>query len=355
MAARGAMISPKRDGLLLLLLFVAPWALAGCGVSESSPGNVKSLPPAVKVTVARVEPETIRDILLLPGETEARHDVLLAAERDGRVESIGPQEGERIEKGQLLMEIDVDVLKAALDRCKAALDMAAHVAERRQNLHKSGMISQEALDTALTDLEQAKCNHREAKENYEQGFIRSPITGAVNKLYVDPGEFVQRGNPVAELVDVSTIRINVNVPEMDVRYLSVSQKAHVKVDAYPESRWEGEIDFVAFKAEPQTKTFKVRVVVDNSDGRIRPGMIAHVAFLRRLIPDAVAVPLFSIVDKGGERIVFVEKDGKAGARTVTVGVVEGDKAQIVDGLKAGENLIVTGQKDVEEGTRVTVQ
>lgn len=345
----------RGSGLLLFLLMLMPWVLSGCDVSESSLVNKTTLPPAVKVTVVTIQPEPMKDVLLLPGETEARHDVLLAAERDGRVDWIGPQEGQRVEKDELLMKIDVEALKAALDRCVAASKMAKDVAERRRNLHKTGIIAQEALDTALTELERATCSQREAQEHYRQGFVRAPIAGVVNKLHIDPGEFVQRGNAVAELVDVNTIRIYANVPEMDIRYLKMAQKAHVRIDAYPESSWIGEIDFVAFKADPATKTFRVRVVVDNADGRIRPGMIAHVAFMRRLIPDALVVPLFSIVDKGGERIVFVEKDGKASARTIMVGVVQGDKAQIVDGLQAGDRLIVTGHHDVEEGTRVAVQ
>jgi membrane fusion protein (multidrug efflux system) len=196
---------------------------------------------------------------------------------------------------------------------------------------------------------------REAKVKYEQGFVKSPITGVINKLHVDPGEFAKRGNPVADIVDVRKIRVNVNAPELDVRYLKTGQKALVTIDAYPGERWEGIVDLVSYKADPATKTFKVRVIVENADGRIRPGMIAHVAFLRRMIQDALAAPLFAVLDKGGERLLFVEKDGTAHGRTVTIGVIDGDRVQITERLAAGENLIVTGQHEVEEGMRVGVQ
>jgi membrane fusion protein (multidrug efflux system) len=201
----------------------------------------------------------------------------------------------------------------------------------------------------------AEGNLREAKVNYDQGFVRSPIDGRLNHLYVDPGEFVNRGQKVADIVDISTLRINVNVPEMDVRYLKVGQKARIVVDAYPERHWIGAVDLVSFKADPTTRTFKVRLVVDNSDLSIRPGMIARVAFIKRLIENALTVPLFSIIDKGGERIVFVEENGTAHARTVSIGVIEGDVVQITDGLKSGENLIVKNQHEVEEGMKVTVE
>ncbi|MBW1802210.1 MAG: efflux transporter periplasmic adaptor subunit, partial [Deltaproteobacteria bacterium] len=95
-----------------------------------------------------------------------------------------------------------------------------------------------------------------------------------------------------------------------------------------------------------------RVLIKNPDHDIRPGMIVRVAFLRRVIPDALVAPLFAIVDKGGERLLFVEKDGVAHARTVSIGVIEGDRVQITKGLDPGDHLIVTGQTEVEEGMKV---
>jgi membrane fusion protein, multidrug efflux system len=99
----------------------------------------------------------------------------------------------------------------------------------------------------------------------------------------------------------------------------------------------------------------VRVLIENPNHQIRPGMIARVAFLRRLIPDALSVPLFALQDKGGERLLFVEEEGIARARTVSIGVIAGDRVQITDGLNPGDHLIVTGQRDVEEGMQVQVQ
>ena len=158
-----------------------------------------------------------------------------------------------------------------------------------------------------------------------------------------------------ELVSVDRMRINVDVPEMDVRYLKVWQNARVTVDAYPGEHWDGLVDFVAFKADPATKTFLVRTLIDNPHGDIRPGMIGRVVFVRQIIPDALAAPLFALVDKGGERLVFIEKDGVAHSRNVSIGVIEGDRVQITDGLSPGDHLIVKGQTEVEDGMKVSVR
>jgi membrane fusion protein (multidrug efflux system) len=147
----------------------------------------------------------------------------------------------------------------------------------------------------------------------------------------------------------------VNVPELDVRWLTPGQPSLVMVDAYPEDQWVGEIVFVSLQADSATKTFEVWVELDNSDGRIRPGMMARAHFEQRLIQDAISVPLFSVVDRGGERIVFVETGGVARAVLPEFGVIEGDRVEVVSGLEPGDHLIVSGQTMVEEGVKVTVR
>ena len=339
--------------LLLVVLALG----GGCTRSESNAKteNNQNQSKAVKVSVVRVEPAPVKDILVLPGETEAWQDVRVAADAVGRVEWIGPKEGQTVKEGDLIAKIDVAALKAALDRAEAALKLAEDLYQRRYRLFEKNIINQEELDKSATERTLARANFRQMQIEYERGFLKAPLTGMVNHLFLDEGEFVDKGKPFADLVNVDKIKINVNVPELDVRYLKVGQKTMVRVDAFPDRELTGVIDFVAYKADPATKTFPVKVIVDNPDHEIRPGMIARVAFLRRIIPDALAAPIFSIVDKGGERILFVEKDGVVQARTISIGAIEGDKVQITKGLQPGDHLIVVGQKEVEEGMKVQVQ
>ena len=348
-------LSAFRHHALLLILAIA--LAAGCSRSESSAKqeNNQNQNKAVKVSVLRVEPAPMKDVLVLPGETEAWQDVRVAADVAGRVEWIGPKEGQTVKEGDLIAKIDVAALKAACDRAEAALKLAEDLCDRRSKLFERNIINQEELDKSQTERALARANFRQMQIEYERGFLKAPLTGMVNQLFVDEGEFVDKGKPFVDLVNVDKIKINVNVPELDVRYLKVGQKTMVRVDAFPGRELFGVIDFVAYKADPATKTFHVKVIVDNPGHDIRPGMIARVAFLRRVIPDALAAPIFSIVDKGGERILFVEKDGVVQARTISIGAIEGDKVQITKGVQPGDNLIVTGQTEVEEGMKVQVQ
>jgi membrane fusion protein (multidrug efflux system) len=157
------------------------------------------------------------------------------------------------------------------------------------------------------------------------------------------------------LVDVSQVKITVGVPEMDVKYLKPGLPVPLRVDALGEQVFWGTLDSLAFKADAATKTFRAVVRVPNPDELIRPGMVSRVALLRRDIPEALVSPLHALVDKGGERLVFVEKEGVARARMVQLGVLDGDRIQVTAGLEPGDRLIVSGQKDVEDGTKVVVQ
>lgn len=341
---------------LVLLAGTAAWQ--GCTAADSesrareaSNGAARVVPVAV-ITAA---PSVVEDVLILPGQTEAWQDVLLSAEQSGIVEWIGPREGAKVAKGELVAQIDRAALKAALDRAEAAFALADALYQRRKRLADRNIINQEALDHAETDRSVAEGNLKQARVEYERAFVRSPIRGRVNRLYVDEGEFVNRGEALVDLVNVDRIEIKLNVPEMDVRFFRRGQEARVRVDALPEAAWTGVVDFVAYKAHPATRTFEVKVRVDNPESRIRPGMISRVALVRRTIPDAVMAPLFSLVDKGGERLIFVEEEGVARARTVEIGVITGDRVQILQGLEPGERLIVKGQTEVEEGTKVRIQ
>ncbi|MFP4474296.1 MAG: efflux RND transporter periplasmic adaptor subunit [Desulfatibacillaceae bacterium] len=330
---------------------------AGCKPGDTVGGEAGASPAPVqerivRVHTTRVEPLPLEDILVLPGETEAANDVLVSADTDGVVESIGVAEGGRVEQGQLIARIDVEALKSVLDRARSAYELAEGVCRRREKLFAKDLVTEEEMDRVSTECALAKSQLRQAEIEYERGFLKSPVSGIVNSLMVDEGEFVRRGSVAAEVVNVDRIIVNVNVPELDVRWLSVGDRVDVVVDAYPNRGFTGIVDFIAYKADPATKTFPVKVLIDNPDHVIRPGMIARARFVRRTIPDAVVAPLFALVDRNGERLVYVMEDGVAKGRVVEIGVIRKDMVQITDGLEPGDQLIVVGQTEVEEGVKV---
>ena len=347
----------KCSFLFLAVLFLAGFLTAGCDDKESlaTTETNSTVPAAVPVSVVEIKPVPMRDVIYLPGTTEAWQDVQVSADTAGRIEWMGPREGDKVNKGDLLIKIDVSAPKAAMDHAAAQLKLADDLYQRRKRLFERKIIAKEELDQSATQRIFAATDLEQIKVRYNHGFPRSPITGIINHLYVDTGEFIDTGKPIADIVNIDRIKINVRVPELDIRFVLQGQKTPVRIDAFPERDLGGKVDFVAFKADPATKTFLVRTLIDNRLGDIRPGMIARVAFVRRVISDALVAPLFALVDKGGERLVFVAEDGRAQSRTVSIGVIQGARVQITSGLKPGDHLIVKGHTEVEDGMKVSAQ
>lgn len=342
----------KNNFFTPLILAVFMLATTGCDSDPKSQANTVIPEKAIKVVTAEVIPVTIEDTLNLPGETEPDKDVCVSSESSGTVVWLGVKEGDRVKRGQLLARLDGASSDAKFDRAKAAKRLASEQLRRRAQLLEKGVLAQEEYDQIQAELDQSEASLKEMQVNVEYGIVRAPISGIINKRYIDRGERLDAGSNVVDIVDPSIIRTFINVPEMDISYIKKGQKVTVSVDALPGKTWDGVIDFVSFKADKFSKTFEVKVLTDNTSGEIRAGMLARVSLLRRTVKNAVTTPLYAIINQGGERIIYVEKDGVAKVRTVELGVIEGERAQITKGLKPGEKLIITGHTMVEDGMKV---
>jgi membrane fusion protein (multidrug efflux system) len=358
----------KTGNIMRLILFVLGLA-AGCLATVAVFLVIPAIPPsqmqaapndsrvvaAVPVKVVEVVPQYLEDILTLPAQTQAWQDITLSALAGGQMEWVGVDKGDAVEEGQLIARIDVKILEASLTRAQAALDLARSQYERRKQLFDRNVVSKEELDRSATELALAQGALKEAQIALDNGLVRSPVKGVINARFADQGEFVDRGMPLFHIVDTNRIKVFVDVPELDVRFMSIGQTATITADALPGRAYTGVVNFVSFAADPATRAFSVRMETANPEAALRPGMIVRASLLRRAIEDAIAVPLFALVDKAGERLVFVEEDGIARARTVEIGLIKRDRVQILSGLEPGDHLIVAGQTLVEEGTPLEIR
>ena len=306
------------------------------------------------VSVKVLEPSLFQDVLVLPGIVEAKEDILLAAKEEGTVEWIGPREGQALSKGDMIMKIDADVLIPQLRSAEAAENLAQTNFKRIENLARQKVTSTEELDRARAELKEAQAATAIARKSFEDATLYSPINGIADELMPDVGEFVNRGQTVARLVDVSTVKITLSVPEKDVSYFRLGQSANVHLPEPFEGETTGTISYIATVADEESKTFRVEVSVSNSDRMFRPGMIARVDLVRREQKDAIVVSFFSVMQTQEEALTYVENDGQAEARPVKIGGRRGMTLEVTEGLKPGDRLIVEGQRMVSDGTPVRV-
>ena len=325
--------------------------------------------PPVNVKVSVINPEPILyDTLSLPGTVEPNKVVKVSAEVDGRVERLGPQEivrdaagkarvkeGYPVKKGDVLVQLRTDLLQADFDRAEAQRKFDEDDYARISKLFNNKIAAQQEMDTAKTRLDISRSTSEAAKARLDRATIVAPIDGIMNKCPVEKGEYVVPGMCVAQIVDMDTVKVAVQVPELDVAKLKLGQQEKI-VAGSDKKELPGTITYISELAEDNSHTTRVELTLDNSKHELRSGQIVQVQLSRGALENVIMIPQDSVIpyEKGYQ--VFVVENGKAAERIVTLGMIQGRLVQVTnDSLKKGDQLIVDGHRSVSPGQAVAVQ
>jgi membrane fusion protein (multidrug efflux system) len=340
--------------LFVFLLLV----LAGCTQQKDEPPVA-----AVETTRGtRVETMTaryqdLREEFSLPGSLEAWQDLLLAAEISGPVEWVGFQEGARVKKGALLVKIDTLSLQANLNSSRAEYELRRKTLARQQELVAEKLVSEQDMDNAVGALEMATAALRNAEIMLERARLKAPLDGLIEERLVEPGEYVKTGDPLLRLVQIDQLKVNVDVPEKDVLFLHPGDEVEV-LAAQPGVEkplsLRATLIHVSYVADAPTRTYGVRLKVDNRAATLRPGMIVRARFLRRQLDQVLAVPLYAIINRDDKKLLFVRQNDRAVARQVELGAIINGDVVVTAGLDAGDEVIVKGQHMLADGSRITL-
>ena len=311
--------------------------------------------PLVNVEVLRIDPQAVTDSLVLQATVEPNRVVTVSSEVDGRVEKINCVEGRPCKAGEPMVALNTDLLKAAFDSAKAQRDLDAFELERITKLQEREGATDFELKRGRAKLAGSQAVLDAAKAHLDRATIYSPVGGILNRLPVEMGEYVKVGMPVAEIVDVETVRVVADVPERDVRYLQLGQSQDVLLDLQNNAApLKGAVDYVAALADPSARTTRVEILVDNRTRPLRSGQFVRVRLKRRSVPGTIMVPLSAVISGEQTKVVYVVEDGKAQPRDVELGFFQGYHVQIVSGLKKDDLLIVKGQWYVAPNQSVKV-
>ena len=311
--------------------------------------------PLKRVVVTELKSSPISVTITLPGIVEAIDDIDLAASIAGTVEWVGVVEGERVKKNQPLFRIDLRSRQALYEDSQAAHELAQRTRDRLSQLKSkgSGLVSPESLDQAETSLRRAQFALKLAETGLSLGQILSPISGYVDRIDMDKGEFAQEGTPLAHLVRIETVKVMLGVAERDVDAVAHQKTANVRIDAL-DREFQGRIEHVAYAANLQTNTFETTIVIENKDRLIRPGMIAHATLVTKEMPNALTVPLFALMNTLDGPTVFVEEDGVARSVPIEIASIRGAEVVVASGLQPGQRIVTKGQRDLADGQELEV-
>ncbi len=312
--------------------------------------------PPVNVTVMTVmaEPQ-LADTFDLPAVVEPNRIVTVSAEVSGRIERIPPEEGSKVSAGDLLIKLNTDLILPEFDSAKAQVERDQIEFDRMTNLTKGNAATQRDLDNATSQLAISKARLEGIRARLERTSILSPTAGVLNDLLVEEGEYVDPGNPVAQVVDTDTVKVVVEIPERDVAFFSIGDKADIV--ASTKGRAEslvGIITFISELADPRTRSTRTEITLNNKQRLLRSGQIVHVRLTRRILKDAVLVPLLAVIPMEDSKAVYVVNSSQAKRREVELGIIRGYHVQITRGLEPGDKLIIAGHRFVAPGQKVNI-
>jgi membrane fusion protein, multidrug efflux system len=305
----------------------------------------------------------IHRFVTLPGTLRANQQVTLHAKVAGYLKSISVDKGDKVKAGQSLAEIEIPELVAERAKYEAELNIAKIEAARLKTARDKApdLITPAATDTAEGRLAMAKAElaHNETLLRYSK--ISAPFNGVVTNRYVDPGAFVPAAtassNPTAAaivtIMDYSTVRVRVPVPEIESSRIQVGQPVIVTTDSLPGRTVRGTVTRHSGALDESTRSLLVEVDVPNADGTLRPGMYVMVKIGVEKHTNALLIPAAALVREKAAGFVFTFADGKATRIPVKYGFNDGTNVEIIDGLAENARVIIPGKVTLVNGQAVT--
>lgn len=327
--------------------------LSGCGVGEAKVADVAdqaAAPLPVEISLPETADiyATYETTTTIASDSEAP----VLARASGEVVEILVEEGDLVEKGQLLARLDGERLRLQMLQAKANLDKTAKEYDRLISLHERGLVSAASFDGLKFDLEAQQASYKLKQLNYSYTKIRAPISGVVSSRAVNTGQHININDATFHITDTSKLVAYLRIPQTELTKFSPGHPAEIRVDSVPEDSFQATIARISPTIDTRNGTFRATAYVDNSDGGLAPGMFGRFSIAYERHPDALVIPVRALMEEDSEFVVYVVEDGAASRRVVEVGIRSDEKVEILAGLETHEAIVITGQRSLRDGAKV---
>ena len=335
-------------------------APSAAGNSASNTNGSNSGKP-VTVEAAKVELARLSDDTQAVGSLRSRRGVVLRPEVSGRITQLNFTDGQRVRKGQVLVQFDDQLPLAQVQQSQAELSIARANQKRNQELVAQNFISQRSLDESAANLQVAEAKLSQAKATAARLKIVAPFDGIAGIRQVNVGDYLKDGSDIVNIEDIEAIYVDFRLPERFQNKIKRGQTAVLDIDALPGRKYNAQIQAIDPLIDANGRSIGVRGCIDNRQLQLRPGMFARVNTVFGVRENARVVPEEAIVPQGGRQFVIKLLEGpNEQTRTtkrveVKVGLRSPGKVEILEGLEAGDTVVAAGQQRVQrDGTLVTV-
>ncbi|MBP6627548.1 MAG: efflux RND transporter periplasmic adaptor subunit, partial [Arenimonas sp.] len=284
---------------------------------------------------------------------EAPVEAQVVARSSGVMLQLLAEEGDLVKAGQVLARTDPDRPRLEMERSRATVRKLENNYRRSQELLASKLVSAEASDQIRYDLEAARAAYELAQLELSYTNIVAPIDGVIAQRNAKEGNLIQLNSSLFRIVDTRRLEAVLNVPERDLATMEAGLRVTMQADALPGKQFEGRIDRVSPVVDGGSGTFRVVVEFPGSDG-LRPGMFGRIEVVYDERTDALTIPRAALIEDGGETTVYAVRDGKAVRVPIQVGHLSGELAEVLKGLKEGEQVVTAGKIALRDGASVDV-
>lgn len=310
--------------------------------------------PAINVILMEMHPGLIRDRINLPGIIEPWENLELLAKISGSIVAVVAHEGDRVAAGAVIARIDSADYEIALDSARATNNLAAANLKRSQALFDQGLIAQAELDNISAQVQTSQAAVRNSELMLSRCEIKAPAAGIIRRLDAKVGLLLNVADPVARIMQVDQVKAVIGIPESDVDMVRKIQTVELTIQALDNRTVTGRKYQLAVSPDNKARLYNLELAVDNQDNSILPGMFVRAEITKTRVAETLAVPLYSVLTRNGDKYVFVEENGLAGRRDVELGILEGWRIQVTKGLEPGDRVIVEGHRNVEAGQEINI-
>ena len=349
----------SRQLLLCACSLAAAFGLSAC---DRSGGQTppEAATPFTEVRTVRLSDGPITRSIVLPAQVIPFQEATLYAKVSGYLKTISVDKGDKVAAGAVLARIEIPELVAARARQQAELKAASSDYDRLQKAlaRTPDLVVPDTVDQARGRFEVARAGLAESETLLGYATIAAPFTGVVTQRYVDPGALIQAGNAsskIVSLMDFSTVRLQVAVPEIEAAHVVVGQPVKVTTDNLAGRHFEGTVSRFAYALDATNRTMLAEAILQNRDLALRPGMLVTVSFGIEHKEHAPLMPVEALITERNNTFAFILGEGnKAVKRPIKTGFNDGQNVEVLEGLKSEEPILLAGKAKLSDGQSVRI-
>ncbi len=347
----------KNLKITLVVALILGAIIAGL-IHNKAVSDMKSRRPeslsAFPVTVIGVVKEKLNANLSLIGTIVGNNDVAIVSETQGRVTSVLAKVGDFRSAGSVIVQVDDELKQANFKAAEANYEKTKKDLARSEELFKDKTVTESQIESSRLTFRSSEAQYIVARRQLSDTKITTPISGVVTSRMVDVGNYVQSGTVIANVVDITKLKIKVNVAERDAFKIKTGDRVEVITDVYPGFAFIAVIDNISDKAD-EAHTYPVEMTLPNSkEHPLKAGMFCRLSFNSLSANESLLIDREALVGSLKKPQVYVVDNSKATLRDVVVGAIAGSRLEILQGLKEGETVVVNGQNNLQDGVSVTI-